>query len=92
MRPISRVAPDWWDYTTLDPEILNDSAKIKGEDLPMLSREGFEIRMYDSLADFYLAEAARNTSPPGNSRRPTIRWASAAQLARPNNCRSSPES
>ena len=21
-RPMSKVAPDWWDYTTLDPEIL----------------------------------------------------------------------
>ena len=26
MRPFSKVAPDWWDYTTLDPAILNDPA------------------------------------------------------------------
>ena len=25
-RPLSRVAPDWWDYTTLDDELLEDAA------------------------------------------------------------------
>ena len=57
MRPISRVAPDWWDYTTLDPEILTDAARLKADDLPGLAREGFDIRLYDTLEDFYLAEA-----------------------------------
>ncbi len=28
MRTISKVAPDWWDYTTLDEQILNDAAKL----------------------------------------------------------------
>ena len=27
-RPLSKVAPDWWDYTTLDPAILADAAKL----------------------------------------------------------------
>ncbi len=57
MRPISRVAPDWWDYTTLDPEILADAARLSADDFPGLAREGFDIRFYDTLEDFYLAEA-----------------------------------
>jgi len=40
-RPTSKVAPQWWDYTTLD----------------WLSRPGFQVVMYDTLEDFYLAEA-----------------------------------
>jgi len=27
-RPISKVAPDWWDYTTLESELLEDAAKL----------------------------------------------------------------
>ncbi len=57
MRPVSRVAPDWWDYTTLDPAILSDAARLTADDLPGLAREGFAIRFYDTLEDFYLAEA-----------------------------------
>ncbi len=56
-RAISKVAPDWWDYTTLDPEILGDAARLTGKDLPKLSRPGFQVVMYDTLEDFYLAEA-----------------------------------
>jgi len=56
-RPISKVAPDWWDYTTLDAEILDDAAKLTVKDLPKLSRPGFKVAMYDTLEDFYLAEA-----------------------------------
>ena len=56
-RPISKVAPDWWDYTTLDQEILNDAAKLTVKDIAKLSRPGFKVVMYDTLQDFYLAEA-----------------------------------
>ena len=28
MRPLSKVAPDWWDYTTLDREILDDAPHL----------------------------------------------------------------
>lgn len=56
-RPISKVAPGWWDYTTLDEEILNDTARLSAEDLAGLSRPGFTVKMYDTLEDFYLAEA-----------------------------------
>jgi glucosamine-6-phosphate deaminase len=56
-RPISKVAPGWWDYTTLDPEILNDAARLTPEDLQALSRPGFQVTFHDTLEDFYLAEA-----------------------------------
>ncbi|HOM72046.1 MAG TPA: glucosamine-6-phosphate isomerase, partial [Armatimonadota bacterium] len=56
-RPISKIAPDWWDYTTLDEEILTDAAKLTPEDMLGLSREGFKVVIYDSLQEFYIAEA-----------------------------------
>jgi glucosamine-6-phosphate deaminase len=56
-RPTSKVAPTWWDYTTLDAELLNDVARLSVDDLERLSRPGFRVVMYDTLEDFYLAEA-----------------------------------
>ncbi|MBL7222447.1 MAG: glucosamine-6-phosphate isomerase [Candidatus Brocadiae bacterium] len=57
-RPISKVAPGWWDYTTLDPAILNDVPLIKdADDLAALSRPGFQVHLYDTLEEFYCAEA-----------------------------------
>jgi glucosamine-6-phosphate deaminase len=56
-RKLSMLAPDWWDFTTLDDELLNDVAKLTVKDMEQLSREGFKIVMYDTLEDFYLAEA-----------------------------------
>ncbi len=57
MRPLSKIAPDWWDYTTLDREILDDAARLKPEDFKELKRDGFAIQIYDTLEEFYLAEA-----------------------------------
>jgi glucosamine-6-phosphate deaminase len=57
MRPRSKVAPDWWDYTTLDEQILDDAAHLSAEDLLQLSRPGFRVKFYETLEDFYLAEA-----------------------------------
>ncbi len=56
-RPLSIVAPDWWDYTTLDRELLEDAARLTPEDLLGLARPGFEVVFYDTLESFYLAEA-----------------------------------
>jgi glucosamine-6-phosphate deaminase len=56
-RPISKVAPEWWDYTTLDAEILADAAKLTPKDLDQLSRPGFKVEIIDTLEEFYLAEA-----------------------------------
>jgi len=57
MRPISTVAPEWWDYTTLDKELLDEAARLTPQDLQGLGREGFTVRFYDTLEDFFLAEA-----------------------------------
>jgi glucosamine-6-phosphate deaminase len=57
MRPLSKISPDWWDYTTLDREILDDAARLSADDLLKLSRPGFHVSFYDTLEDFYLAEA-----------------------------------
>ena len=56
-RPLSKIAPDWWDYTTLDEAILADAARLTPQDMEGMSREGFRVVMYDTLEDFYLAEA-----------------------------------
>ncbi len=56
-RPLSKVAPDWWDYTTLDPELLAEAATLDARALVALSRDGFRVRLYETLEDFYLAEA-----------------------------------
>ncbi len=57
MRKLSVVAPDWWDFTTLEDDLLNDVAKLTADDLFQLSRPGFKVVFYDTLEDFYLAEA-----------------------------------
>ena len=71
-RPISKVAPDWWDYTTLDPELLADAAKLTEKSLLKLSRPGFTVHFYETLEEFYLAEAleylqAWRQATPSNS-------------------------
>ena len=57
MRRKSLVAPEWWDYTTLDTAILEDAARLTAEDLRALSRPGFQVRIHETLESFYLAEA-----------------------------------
>jgi len=56
-RRISAIAPDWWDYTTLDAELIAEAAQLTPEKMVKLSRPGFKVIMYETLADFYLAEA-----------------------------------
>ncbi len=56
-RKLSSIAPDWWDYTTLDSSLLADVAKLTLRDVEQLSRPGFRVVFYDTLEDFYLAEA-----------------------------------
>ena len=56
-RAISKLAPGWWDYTTLDSEILNDAAALTAKDLEQLSRPGFKVCIYDTVEEFYTAEA-----------------------------------
>jgi glucosamine-6-phosphate deaminase len=56
-RKLSSIAPDWWDYTTLDDDIIRAAAVLTPEAMLKLSRPGFKVVMYDTLEDFYLAEA-----------------------------------
>jgi glucosamine-6-phosphate deaminase len=56
-RKLSMLAPDWWDFTTLPDDILTDAAKLTEKDMLQLSRNGFRVIFYDTLEDFYLAEA-----------------------------------
>jgi len=57
MRPLSKVSPDWWDYTTLDQALISDAARLEADDLLGLSRPGFAVKFYDTVEEFYTAEA-----------------------------------
>lgn len=56
-RKLSAIAPDWWDYTTLDADLIDEVSRLTPRDLIRLSRPGFAVVMYDTLEEFYLAEA-----------------------------------
>ncbi len=56
-RRTSSVAPAWWDYTTLEQDLLDDAARLSPEDVLRLSRPGFRVVAYDTYEEFYLAEA-----------------------------------
>ena len=57
MRAFSKISPEWWDYTTLDRSILDEAAKITIDNLKSFERPGFKINIYDTLQEFYCAEA-----------------------------------
>ena len=57
MRKISKVAEGWWDYTTLDDDVLKAAERLTEKDLLEMSREGFTVKIHDTLNSFYLAEA-----------------------------------
>jgi glucosamine-6-phosphate deaminase len=56
-RKLSSLAPGWWDYTTLDRALIADAAALTPEAMRKLSRPGFKVVFYDTLEDFYCAEA-----------------------------------
>jgi glucosamine-6-phosphate deaminase len=56
-RKLSSLAPAWWDYTTLDTSIIEAAARLTPEKMLKLSRPGFKVVFYDTLEDFYCAEA-----------------------------------
>src|SRR5436190_20849078 len=53
----SSISPDWWDYTCLPLDIVDEVARLTPRDIEKLSRPGFRVVFYDTLEDFYLAEA-----------------------------------
>ena len=56
-RKLSSIAPEWWDYTTIDDAIVRDAAALTPEKMLKLSRPGFKVTFYDTHEEFYLAEA-----------------------------------
>jgi glucosamine-6-phosphate deaminase len=57
VRKLSKVAPGWWDYTTLDDTLLNEAARLTVKDIKQLERPGFSVRFFDTLEAFFTAEA-----------------------------------
>ncbi len=51
------LADGWWDFTTLDEEVLQDAARLTEKDLLELSRPGFEVVFFETLESFYMNEA-----------------------------------
>lgn len=51
------LAKEWWDYTTLDEQILRDASRLTETDLMQLSRPGFRVVFYETLESFYMNEA-----------------------------------
>src|SRR5256885_1193306 len=64
-RAISKVAPDWWDYTTLDEPLLEDAARLTEKDLLKLTRPGFQVHFYETLEAFSLAGARESVGAGG---------------------------
>ena len=56
-RPLSKIAPQWWDYTTLPKELVDEVAQLKVKDIENLSRDGFRVVMYDTIEDLWISEA-----------------------------------
>ena len=48
-RKLSSIAPDWWDYTTLEDDLISDAAALSPSDIQQLSRPGFRVVIYDTL-------------------------------------------
>ena len=57
MRNLSKIAPGWWDYTTLDSGLLEEVYKLTGKDLENLSGPGFKVNFFNDLNAFYLSVA-----------------------------------
>ena len=66
-RRLSAIGEAWWDYTTLDEEILEDAGRLSEKDILELSRPGFKVKFYESLETLYDDEIrfgeSRNKSP-----------------------------
>ena len=56
-RKLSSIAPEWWDYTTLDSELIEAAARLTPAEMRKLSRPGFKVVFYETLEEFYLSEA-----------------------------------
>lgn len=52
-----KISSQWWDYTSLENELLDDVGSLSFEDVLGLSRVGFKIKVYENLQEFYSAQA-----------------------------------
>ena len=70
MRALSKISPDWWDYTTLDREILDEAAK-SGSDTIKLTHEqiakymGSAREVVSRMMKYFVAEELVTTSRSG---------------------------
>lgn len=53
----SIFSDEWWDYTTIDDQIIEDAAKLTVKDIEELQRPGFTVQMFDTFESFLVAEA-----------------------------------
>ena len=86
-RKLSAIAPDWWDYTTLDAELIDDAARLTARDLPRLSRPGFHASCSTTRSKSSISPRRSNTSTRGGRAPTTARSASAGRSGRPSSCR-----
>ncbi len=42
-RKLSSIAPDWWDYTTLEEDLIRDAATLTARQMVQLSRPGYRV-------------------------------------------------
>ena len=58
MRNSSKIAADWWDYTTLRRGNIKCCCRAYGKGhQASLKGPGFAVKFYDTIESFYLAEA-----------------------------------
>ncbi len=53
----SLVNPQWWDFTSLDQELINRASALSLQDLLALSSEYCDVRVYQNLDDMFLSQA-----------------------------------
>lgn len=46
MKDISRIAADWWDFTTIDKGILRDAAELTLKDIAEIEWPVFKVLFY----------------------------------------------
>jgi hypothetical protein len=74
-RRLSAIAPDWWDYTTLDRGIIEEAARLTPRDLLRLTRPGFRV-VCVSWANWQLQTDNCADSQPKSNR--VVPWAGAS--------------
>jgi len=49
MRSMSKVSPTWWDFTTLDKDLLEEAASLTDAGVLALQRDGFQVNFFGGL-------------------------------------------